>query len=251
MTKTKQERWNSFLATDRATVETNWVLICSADTGKNSVAKAWCGGSYLWSQHSGDWSRRIAENSRIYTESLSSLGYRMRTCLSNKDCWSQLESWWHNCILHRSSLCCTDNGCRTVVGGRTWGGGCFSNHSLEGTCSWSWLYHKGSGRYMTVLVPQKSGNRIEDWFWSDTGLMLPALEFVSRLRKGCGAGCNSGGNIEDSDTGGGTSCPGNNAPTVSDPHSNVSQGSTGNPGQAAGSGLHPPTTPYPPTLGNL
>lgn len=70
-----------------------------------------------------------------------------------------------------------------------------------------------------------------------------------RLRKGCGAGCNSGGNIEDSDTGGGTSCPGNNAATVSDPHGNVSQGSTGNPGQAAGSGLHPPTTSYPPTLG--
>ncbi|XP_052595363.1 pecanex-like protein 1 isoform X4 [Peromyscus californicus insignis] len=70
-----------------------------------------------------------------------------------------------------------------------------------------------------------------------------------RLRKGCGAGCNSGGNIEDPDTGGGTSCPGNNAATVSDPHSNVSQGSTGNPGQAAGSGLHPPTTSYPPTLG--
>nr|XP_048305040.1 pecanex-like protein 1 isoform X6 [Myodes glareolus] len=70
-----------------------------------------------------------------------------------------------------------------------------------------------------------------------------------RLRKGCGAGCNSGGNIEDSDTGGGTSCPGTNAATVSDPHSNGSQGSTGNPGQAAGSGLHPPTTSYPPTLG--
>ncbi|XP_036062486.1 pecanex-like protein 1 isoform X4 [Onychomys torridus] len=70
-----------------------------------------------------------------------------------------------------------------------------------------------------------------------------------RLRKGCGAGCNSGGNLEDSDTGGGTSCPGNNATTVSDPHSNVSQGSTGNPGQTAGSGLHPPTTSYPPTLG--
>ncbi|OBS79575.1 hypothetical protein A6R68_22223, partial [Neotoma lepida] len=69
-----------------------------------------------------------------------------------------------------------------------------------------------------------------------------------RLRKGCGAGCNSGGNIEDSDTGGGTSCPGNNATTVSDPHNNMSQGSTGNPGQAAGSGLHPPTTSYPPTL---
>lgn len=80
--------------------------------------------------------------------------------------------------------------------------------------------------------------------------MLPTLKFVSRLRKGCGAGCNSGGNIEDSDTGGGTSCPGTNAATVSDPHSNGSQGSTGNPGQAAGSGLHPPTTSYPPTLGN-
>ncbi|XP_050020431.1 pecanex-like protein 1 isoform X4 [Alexandromys fortis] len=70
-----------------------------------------------------------------------------------------------------------------------------------------------------------------------------------RLRKGCGAGCNSGGNIEDSDTGGGTSCPGTNAATVSDPHSTGSQGSTGNQGQAAGSGLHPPTTSYPPTLG--
>ncbi|XP_057638072.1 pecanex-like protein 1 isoform X4 [Chionomys nivalis] len=70
-----------------------------------------------------------------------------------------------------------------------------------------------------------------------------------RLRKGCGAGCNSGGNIEDSDTGGGTSCPGTNAAPVSDPHSTGSQGSTGHQGQAAGSGLHPPTTPYPPTLG--
>ncbi|XP_013201411.1 pecanex-like protein 1 isoform X4 [Microtus ochrogaster] len=70
-----------------------------------------------------------------------------------------------------------------------------------------------------------------------------------RLRKGCGAGCNSGGNIEDSDTGGGTTCPGTNAATVSDPHSTGSQGSTGNQGQTAGSGLHPPTTSYPPTLG--
>ncbi|XP_021034822.1 pecanex-like protein 1 isoform X5 [Mus caroli] len=70
-----------------------------------------------------------------------------------------------------------------------------------------------------------------------------------RLRKGCGAGCNSGGNIEDSDTGGGTSCPGNSAVTASDPHNNASQGSTGHPGQGTGSGLHPPTTSYPPTLG--
>uniref|UniRef100_A0A452TXE4 Pecanex-like protein n=1 Tax=Ursus maritimus TaxID=29073 RepID=A0A452TXE4_URSMA len=34
------------------------------------------------------------------------------------------------------------------------------------------------------------------------------------LRKGCGAGCNSGGNIEDSDTGGGMSCTSNNATSL-------------------------------------
>ncbi|XP_057589985.1 pecanex-like protein 1 isoform X3 [Hippopotamus amphibius kiboko] len=68
-----------------------------------------------------------------------------------------------------------------------------------------------------------------------------------RLRKGCGAGCNSGGNIEDSDTGGGTSCTSNSATTASDPHNSASQGSTGNPGQ--GGGLHPPVTSYPPALG--
>ncbi|XP_012922918.1 pecanex-like protein 1 isoform X6 [Heterocephalus glaber] len=70
-----------------------------------------------------------------------------------------------------------------------------------------------------------------------------------RLRKGCGAGCNSGGNIEDSDIGGGTSCAGNNATTANDPHSNTSQGSTGNPGQGSGVRLHPPVTSYPPALG--
>ncbi|KAF6352034.1 pecanex 1 [Rhinolophus ferrumequinum] len=70
-----------------------------------------------------------------------------------------------------------------------------------------------------------------------------------RLRKGCGAGCNSGGNIEDSDTGGGTSCTSNNATAASDPHSSAPQGSTGNPGQGLGSGLHPPVTSYPPPLG--
>lgn len=72
----------------------------------------------------------------------------------------------------------------------------------------------------------------------------------SRLRKGCGAGCNSGGNIEDSDTGGGTSCTSNNATTANEPHSSVSQGSAGNPAQGSGAGLHPPVTSYPPTLGN-
>ncbi|XP_047591576.1 pecanex-like protein 1 isoform X7 [Lutra lutra] len=70
-----------------------------------------------------------------------------------------------------------------------------------------------------------------------------------RLRKGCGAGCNSGGNIEDSDTGGGMSCTSNSAVSASDPHSTVSQGSTGNPGQGSGAGLHPPVTSYPPALG--
>ncbi|XP_020758626.2 pecanex-like protein 1 isoform X5 [Odocoileus virginianus] len=71
-----------------------------------------------------------------------------------------------------------------------------------------------------------------------------------RLRKGCGAGCNSGGNIEDPDTGGGPSSTSNSATTASDPHSSASQGSTGNPGQAPGAGLHPPVTSYPPTLGS-
>ena len=81
--------------------------------------------------------------------------------------------------------------------------------------------------------------------------MPPTLVFVPRLRKGCGAGCNSGGNIEDSDTGGGPSSTSNSATAASDPHSSASQGSTGNPGQAPGAGLHPPVTSYPPTLGNL
>ncbi|CAK6431949.1 unnamed protein product [Pipistrellus nathusii] len=70
-----------------------------------------------------------------------------------------------------------------------------------------------------------------------------------RLRKGCGAGCNSGGNIEDSDTGGGTSCISNNATIANDPHSTVSQGSIGNTGRGSGAGLHPPVTAHPPTLG--
>lgn len=70
-----------------------------------------------------------------------------------------------------------------------------------------------------------------------------------RLRKGCGAGCNSGGNIEDSDTGGGPSSTSNSATTANDPHSSASHGSTGNPGQAPGAGLHPPATSHPPTLG--
>ncbi|XP_068948182.1 pecanex-like protein 1 isoform X4 [Petaurus breviceps papuanus] len=70
-----------------------------------------------------------------------------------------------------------------------------------------------------------------------------------RLRKGCGAGCNSGGNIEDSDAGGGTSCTSNNATNANEPHSNVLQGGNGNSGQGPGTGLYPPVTSHLPTLG--
>ncbi|XP_041035820.1 pecanex-like protein 3 isoform X2 [Carcharodon carcharias] len=47
-----------------------------------------------------------------------------------------------------------------------------------------------------------------------------------RLQKGCGAGCNSGGNIEDSDCGGGSSSISNN-PTVHVTHSSTSQSGVG------------------------
>ncbi|XP_072485338.1 pecanex-like protein 1 isoform X1 [Notamacropus eugenii] len=70
-----------------------------------------------------------------------------------------------------------------------------------------------------------------------------------RLRKGCGAGCNSGGNIEDSDAGGGTSCTNNNATSANEPHSNMLQGGNGNSGQGPGAGLYPPVTSHLPTLG--
>ncbi|KAH0620677.1 hypothetical protein JD844_021355 [Phrynosoma platyrhinos] len=72
-----------------------------------------------------------------------------------------------------------------------------------------------------------------------------------RLRKGCGAGCNSGGNIEDSDAGGGASCTSNSA-TANDSQSNVSQGGGGGNiavGQTSGAGLHPPVSSHPATLG--
>ncbi|KAL8169516.1 UNVERIFIED_CONTAM: Pecanex-like protein 1 [Gekko kuhli] len=74
-----------------------------------------------------------------------------------------------------------------------------------------------------------------------------------RLRKGCGAGCNSGGNIEDSDAVGGASCTSNSA-TANDSQSSVSQGGGGGgsnmtAGQGSGAGLHPPVTPHPATLG--
>ncbi|XP_019406987.1 PREDICTED: pecanex-like protein 1 isoform X4 [Crocodylus porosus] len=71
-----------------------------------------------------------------------------------------------------------------------------------------------------------------------------------RLRKGCGAGCNSGGNIEDSDAGGGASCTSNNATVNESTQSSVSQGGGSIvTGQGPAAGLQPPVTSHPPTLG--
>ncbi|XP_077416220.1 pecanex-like protein 1 isoform X2 [Vanacampus margaritifer] len=50
-----------------------------------------------------------------------------------------------------------------------------------------------------------------------------------RLRKGCGAGCNSGGNIEDSDTGG-MSCGSGNGTAGDSQQSSMSQGGNSGPG---------------------
>lgn len=61
-----------------------------------------------------------------------------------------------------------------------------------------------------------------------------------RLRKGCGAGCNSGGNIEDPDAGGLSSGSGNGTGGDSQ-QSSVSQGGT--------SGPAPPHSYQPHTLG--
>lgn len=71
---------------------------------------------------------------------------------------------------------------------------------------------------------------------------------VSRLRKGCGAGCNSGGNIEDSDAGGGASCTSNNA-TINESQSSMSQGGGNAPtGQGPGAVQHPPVAAHPTTF---
>ncbi|KAM6133752.1 pecanex-like protein 1 isoform 2-T2 [Phoenicopterus ruber ruber] len=69
-----------------------------------------------------------------------------------------------------------------------------------------------------------------------------------RLRKGCGAGCNSGGNIEDSDAGGGASCTSNNA-TINESQSSMSQGGgNATTGQGPGAVQHPPVAAHPATL---
>ncbi|XP_036240512.1 pecanex-like protein 1 isoform X9 [Molothrus ater] len=69
-----------------------------------------------------------------------------------------------------------------------------------------------------------------------------------RLRKGCGAGCNSGGNIEDSDAGGGASCTSNNA-TINESQSSMSQGGgNATAGQGPGAVQHPPVAAHPTTF---
>ncbi|XP_054056703.1 pecanex-like protein 1 isoform X11 [Rissa tridactyla] len=69
-----------------------------------------------------------------------------------------------------------------------------------------------------------------------------------RLRKGCGAGCNSGGNIEDSDAGGGASCTSNNA-TINESQSSMSQGGgNATTGQGPGAVQHPPVAAHSTTL---
>ncbi|KAM4662611.1 pecanex-like protein 1 isoform 1-T1 [Discoglossus pictus] len=71
-----------------------------------------------------------------------------------------------------------------------------------------------------------------------------------RLRKGCGAGCNSGGNIEDSDAGGGTSINSNNPSNTAEYQSGVLQGGIpGGVGHVQTARLQPPGVPHPSTLG--
>ncbi|KAM4014510.1 pecanex-like protein 1 isoform 5-T5 [Anomaloglossus baeobatrachus] len=72
-----------------------------------------------------------------------------------------------------------------------------------------------------------------------------------RLRKGCGAGCNSGGNIEDSDAGGGTSINSTNPSNANDAQISVSQqgGIPGGTGHVQTSRLQPPGVPHLSTLG--
>ncbi|XP_041121336.1 pecanex-like protein 1 isoform X3 [Polyodon spathula] len=62
-----------------------------------------------------------------------------------------------------------------------------------------------------------------------------------RLRKGCGAGCNSGGNIEESDAGGGVSCGSGNGVGVESQQSGISQGGA--------AGLAPPVSYQPHAMG--
>ncbi|XP_048393115.1 pecanex-like protein 1 isoform X4 [Stegostoma tigrinum] len=68
-----------------------------------------------------------------------------------------------------------------------------------------------------------------------------------RLRKGCGAGCNSGGNIEDSDAGGVSSA--SNNVTTNESQSSTSHAGSGPAGYGPGAGLQPPVTSNPPILG--
>lgn len=92
-------------------------------------------------------------------------------------------------------------------------------------------------------------HRMYDYFF-----LINADDFhcIFRLRKGCGAGCNSGGNIEDSDAVGGPSCTSNNAAVNESTQSSVSQGGGSVvTGQGPAAGLQPPVAFHPPTLGKV
>ncbi|XP_053334236.1 pecanex-like protein 3 isoform X1 [Clarias gariepinus] len=87
-------------------------------------------------------------------------------------------------------------------------------------------YAGGHSQLRSVWGGPISPHNIYTWFISSW----------DRLQKGCGAGCNSGGNIEDSDCGGGSSSISNNpvvfppqstAPTVSQSHLTTVQPSMG------------------------
>ncbi|GAA6108832.1 pecanex-like protein 3 isoform X2 [Tachysurus ichikawai] len=83
-------------------------------------------------------------------------------------------------------------------------------------------YAGGHSQLRSVWGGPISPHNIYTWFISSW----------DRLQKGCGAGCNSGGNIEDSDCGGGSSSISNNppqstAPTVSQSHLPTVQPSMG------------------------
>uniref|UniRef100_UPI00398EB6B0 pecanex-like protein 3 n=1 Tax=Pristiophorus japonicus TaxID=55135 RepID=UPI00398EB6B0 len=87
------------------------------------------------------------------------------------------------------------------------------------------------GQLRSIWGDPISLRNISSWFISSW----------ERLQKGCGAGCNSGGNIEDSDCGGGSSSISNN-PTVHVTHSSTSQSGLG-----ASNPQGPVTTSQPPS----
>ncbi|TSL04320.1 Pecanex-like protein 3 [Bagarius yarrelli] len=107
-------------------------------------------------------------------------------------------------------------------------------------------YAGGHGQLRSVWGGPISPHNIYTWFISSW----------DRLQKGCGAGCNSGGNIEDSDCGGGSSSISNNpvvfppqstAPTVTQSHPTTVQPTMGT-DNPVGPSWHVHSQPLPLTL---